>query len=105
MPWRSSYDIEIAGALCKARWRNHWRAQRLAGGSCAQGQGGCSGDSEGRSGHSSRPDLGVNAIHVMTRVMAKAVAEAERLTQGPFEETFAPLIPPCRSAGWEGTGA
>ncbi|ABS17197.1 acetylornithine deacetylase (plasmid) [Brucella anthropi] len=44
----------------------------------------------GRSGHSSRPDLGVNAIHVMTRVMAKAVAEAERLTQGPFEETFAP---------------
>lgn len=44
----------------------------------------------GRSGHSSRPDLGVNAIHVMTRVLATAVAEGERLTQGPFEETFAP---------------
>ncbi|MCX8997311.1 acetylornithine deacetylase [Rhizobiaceae bacterium BDR2-2] len=44
----------------------------------------------GRSGHSSRPDLGVNAIHLMTGVLAKAVETATALTQGPFDATFEP---------------
>jgi acetylornithine deacetylase len=44
----------------------------------------------GRSGHSSRPDQGVNAIHLMTGIMAKAVETAHELTQGPFEATFEP---------------
>lgn len=44
----------------------------------------------GRSGHSSRPDQGVNAIHLMTGMMAKAVETAQALTQGPFETTFEP---------------
>lgn len=44
----------------------------------------------GRSGHSSRPDQGVNAIHLMTVIMAKAVETADALTRGPFEATFEP---------------
>jgi acetylornithine deacetylase len=44
----------------------------------------------GRSGHSSRPDQGVNAIHLMTGIMAKAVETAYELTKGPFEATFEP---------------
>ncbi|MDS7594716.1 acetylornithine deacetylase [Agrobacterium tumefaciens] len=44
----------------------------------------------GRSGHSSRPDQGVNAIHLMTGVLAKAVESAQALAQGPFDTTFAP---------------
>ncbi|MDZ7928241.1 MAG: acetylornithine deacetylase [Agrobacterium sp.] len=44
----------------------------------------------GRSGHSSRPDQGVNAIHLMTGIMAKAVETAHELMQGPFEATFEP---------------
>jgi acetylornithine deacetylase len=44
----------------------------------------------GRSGHSSRPDQGVNAVHLMTGIMAKAVETAQALTQGPFEATFEP---------------
>ncbi|CVI23221.1 Acetylornithine deacetylase [Agrobacterium fabacearum CFBP 5771] len=44
----------------------------------------------GRSGHSSRPDQGVNAIHLMTGIMAKAVETAHELTKGPFEATFEP---------------
>lgn len=44
----------------------------------------------GRSGHSSRPDQGVNAIHLMTGVLAKAVEVANLLTDGPFETTFEP---------------
>jgi acetylornithine deacetylase len=44
----------------------------------------------GRSGHSSRPDQGMNAVHAMAGVLAQAVAEAERLTRGPFERTFEP---------------
>lgn len=45
---------------------------------------------KGRSGHSSRPDLGLNAIHAMTEVQQAAVAAAETLTQGPFEAEFEP---------------
>ncbi|MBX5086135.1 acetylornithine deacetylase [Rhizobium lentis] len=44
----------------------------------------------GRSGHSSRPDQGLNAIHAMTDVLACAGAEAERLSKGPFEHVFEP---------------
>ncbi|WP_145633510.1 acetylornithine deacetylase [Neorhizobium alkalisoli] len=45
---------------------------------------------KGRSGHSSRPDLGLNAIHAMTEVQQAAVAAALELTQGPFETEFEP---------------
>ena len=44
----------------------------------------------GRSGHSSRPDQGLNAIHAMTEVLAEAVRSAEALTAGPFDADFAP---------------
>ncbi|MBB2838822.1 UNVERIFIED_ORG: acetylornithine deacetylase [Rhizobium etli] len=44
----------------------------------------------GRSGHSSRPDQGLNAIHAMCSVLACANAEAVRLTHGPFEDVFEP---------------
>ncbi|THK35531.1 acetylornithine deacetylase [Ensifer sp. MPMI2T] len=45
---------------------------------------------KGRSGHSSRPDQGQNAIHAMAEVLASAVGEADRLTRGPFEDVFEP---------------
>jgi acetylornithine deacetylase len=41
-------------------------------------------------GHSSRPDLGVNAIHAMADVLNAAVSEAQRLTKGPFDPVFEP---------------
>ena len=44
----------------------------------------------GRSGHSSRPDLGLNAIHAMAVALSAAVNEAERLTHGPFDPAFEP---------------
>ncbi|MDX8438927.1 acetylornithine deacetylase [Mesorhizobium australafricanum] len=44
----------------------------------------------GRSGHSSRPDLGLNAIHAMAVALSAAVGEAERLTHGPFDLAFEP---------------
>ncbi|MGX9147098.1 acetylornithine deacetylase [Mesorhizobium sp. 128a] len=44
----------------------------------------------GRSGHSSRPDLGLNAIHAMAGALSAAVNEAERLTNGPFDPAFEP---------------
>ncbi|WP_192180264.1 acetylornithine deacetylase [Mesorhizobium amorphae] len=44
----------------------------------------------GRSGHSSRPDLGLNAIHAMAGALSAAVSEAERLTNGPFDPAFEP---------------
>lgn len=45
---------------------------------------------QGRSGHSSRPDLGLNAVHAMARTLAAVVSEAERLTHGPFDPAFEP---------------
>ncbi|MGF6177345.1 acetylornithine deacetylase [Ensifer sp. 4252] len=45
---------------------------------------------KGRSGHSSRPDMGLNAIHAIAGVFARAVAEADRLARGPFEHVFDP---------------
>ncbi|WP_027056103.1 acetylornithine deacetylase [Mesorhizobium erdmanii] len=44
----------------------------------------------GRTGHSSRPDLGLNAIHGMADVLSTAVGEAGRLTRGPFDLSFEP---------------
>ena len=44
----------------------------------------------GRSGHSSRPDQGLNAIHGMMAVLSEAVAEAHSLKEGPFDARFEP---------------
>ncbi|WP_224543055.1 acetylornithine deacetylase [Mesorhizobium sp. CA16] len=44
----------------------------------------------GRSGHSSRPDLGLNAIHAMADVLGTVVSEAGGLTRGPFDAAFEP---------------
>jgi acetylornithine deacetylase len=44
----------------------------------------------GRPGHSSRPDLGLNAIHAMASALSAAVSEAEQLAQGPFDPIFEP---------------
>lgn len=44
----------------------------------------------GRSGHSSRPDLGLNAVHAMAGVLQTAVSAAHDLAQGPFDRTFEP---------------
>ncbi|WP_199086312.1 acetylornithine deacetylase [Bosea sp. ASV33] len=47
---------------------------------------------QGRSGHSSRPDLGLNAIHAMGRVIAAAGEAASKLSDGPLDPVFEP---PC----------
>jgi acetylornithine deacetylase len=39
----------------------------------------------GRTGHSSRPDRGLNAIHAMSKVLAAAVQRGVSLTAGPFD--------------------
>ncbi len=44
----------------------------------------------GLSGHSSRPDLGVNAIHALLPVLSAAAEQAEALKSGPFDNRFAP---------------
>ncbi|MGV1771541.1 acetylornithine deacetylase [Agrobacterium vitis] len=44
----------------------------------------------GRTGHSSRPDLGLNAIHAMSEVLIAARDAASDLTSGPFEAVFEP---------------
>ncbi|WP_119943659.1 acetylornithine deacetylase [Neorhizobium sp. NCHU2750] len=45
---------------------------------------------KGRAGHSSRPDLGLNAIHAIADVLQAAVNAANELTKGPFETEFEP---------------
>lgn len=45
---------------------------------------------QGHSGHSSRPDLGLNAIHAMAEVLNAAVDAAEALTHGPLDLAFEP---------------
>ncbi|WEX89687.1 acetylornithine deacetylase [Sinorhizobium garamanticum] len=45
---------------------------------------------KGRSGHSSRPDQGLNAVHAITGVLTCAVGEADRLARGPFDHLFQP---------------
>lgn len=44
----------------------------------------------GRSGHSSRPDLGLNAVHAMAEVIGVAVAYGQTLMAGPYDENFEP---------------
>lgn len=44
----------------------------------------------GRSGHSSRPDLSLNAIHAMGAVIAAAESTALDLQTGPLDTAFAP---------------
>jgi acetylornithine deacetylase len=44
----------------------------------------------GRSGHSSRPDLGLNAVHAMAGVITHAVAYGQSLAAGPLDDNFAP---------------
>ncbi|SCY94573.1 acetylornithine deacetylase [Paracoccus tibetensis] len=41
-------------------------------------------------GHSSRPDLGANAIHALVPALAAAVAQASALETGPQDARFAP---------------
>lgn len=45
---------------------------------------------KGVAGHSSRPDLGTNAIHALVPVLAAAVAQARALQSGPQDQRFAP---------------
>jgi acetylornithine deacetylase len=44
----------------------------------------------GRSGHSSQPHLGLNAVHAMAAIVTKAVAYSELLARGPFDQNFEP---------------
>lgn len=44
----------------------------------------------GRPGHSSRPDLGLNAVHAMAAVIAQAVAYGRTLEAGPVDTNFEP---------------
>jgi acetylornithine deacetylase len=44
----------------------------------------------GRSGHSSRPDLGLNAIHAMGEILSAVTATEMALREGPWHEDFAP---------------
>ncbi|YBV94475.1 acetylornithine deacetylase (plasmid) [Phyllobacteriaceae bacterium JZ32] len=44
----------------------------------------------GRSGHSSRPDLGLNAVHAMAGVITQVVAYSRILESGPFDPNFDP---------------
>lgn len=44
----------------------------------------------GKAGHSSRPDLALNAVHAMSKVLNSAVEEAQKLTLGPFDPAFEP---------------
>ena len=44
----------------------------------------------GRSGHSSRPDLGLNAVHALAEVITGAAAHGHSLADGPFDDTFEP---------------
>ncbi|GLT11436.1 acetylornithine deacetylase [Sulfitobacter porphyrae] len=45
---------------------------------------------EGRSGHSSRPDQGDNAIHALLPALSVARTQAEALREGPQDDRFAP---------------
>ncbi|MHC1551320.1 acetylornithine deacetylase [Phyllobacterium sp. K27] len=44
----------------------------------------------GRSGHSSRPDLGLNAVHAMADIITQAMAYGQSLECGPFDDNFQP---------------
>ena len=51
-------------------------------------------EAKGISGHSSRTDLGVNAIHAILPVLQAARLQAETLEKGPFDPRF---VPACSS--------
>jgi acetylornithine deacetylase len=56
-----------------------------------KGKIGCQISIHGKSGHSSRPDLGLNAIHASADIVAAIRDEAARLAaNGPFNERFVP---------------
>lgn len=44
----------------------------------------------GRSGHSSRPDLGLNAIHAMAGLVTQVTMYGQSLEQGPLDHEFEP---------------
>lgn len=44
----------------------------------------------GKSGHSSRPDLALNAIHGLSQVLSTCLSVSAALEKGPFDPTFAP---------------
>lgn len=44
----------------------------------------------GRSGHSSRPDLGLNSVHAMASVIAQTMVYGRSLEEGPFDNNFEP---------------
>ncbi|PDT04382.1 acetylornithine deacetylase [Rhizobium chutanense] len=44
----------------------------------------------GRSGHSSRPDLGLNAIHAMANLITEVAEYGKSLTSGSFHHDFVP---------------
>lgn len=44
----------------------------------------------GRSGHSSRPELGLNAVHAMAGLVTQVVAYGQTLANGPFDADFEP---------------
>lgn len=44
----------------------------------------------GKAGHSSRPDLGRNAIHGLSVLLAEAVAQSDRLVEADLNPIFAP---------------
>jgi acetylornithine deacetylase len=44
----------------------------------------------GRSGHSSRPDQGLNAIHAMAEILNRAIETADTLQSGPHDQNFEP---------------
>ncbi|MCQ2003331.1 acetylornithine deacetylase [Rhizobium sp. NRK18] len=45
---------------------------------------------KGLAGHSSRPDLGRNAIHAMANVLNATITQAANLATGPFDDAFQP---------------
>ncbi|MCO4318970.1 acetylornithine deacetylase [Phyllobacterium sp. 21LDTY02-6] len=44
----------------------------------------------GRPGHSSRPDLGLNAVHAMAVIVAQAALHGQALANGPLDANFEP---------------
>jgi acetylornithine deacetylase len=44
----------------------------------------------GRSGHSSRPELGLNAVHAMAGLITRVVAYGRTVMDGPFHYDFVP---------------
>ncbi len=90
MQRRSAHDRPIAHLCAPPLGAFIGRAQQHAGGARSQGQGAARVTLRGRAGHSSRPVLGLNAIHAMADVLETAIQEAARLRNGPFDGAFEP---------------